>query len=134
MILTLALLISCIPNQVYAMAGEALADLLERGETVETIETPNNSKRGVYEVVERREANVKHFALKDGSYTAVMYNSAVHTQDAEGNWQDIDNRLSDSVSGSRHKDAARSVVRCLSGLHRFRLLFVLGQQGISQCL
>ena len=27
MILTLALLISCVPNQVYAMAGEALADL-----------------------------------------------------------------------------------------------------------
>ena len=33
MILTLALLISCVPNQVYAMAGEALADLLEATDT-----------------------------------------------------------------------------------------------------
>ena len=112
MILTLALLISCMPNQVYAMAGEALADLLERGETVETIETPNKSKRGVYEVVERREANVKHFALEDGTYTAVMYGSAVHTQDTEGNWQDIDNRLSDfgsefSTSNARIKFAKK---------------------------
>ena len=98
MILTLALLISCIPNQVYAMAGEALAELLEREETAETIETPNETKRGVYEVTERREANVKHFALEDGTYTAVMYGGAVHTQDAEGNWQDIDNRLSESGS------------------------------------
>ena len=115
MILTLALLISCVPNQVYAMAGEALADLLERGETVETIETPNNSKRGIYEVVERREANVKHFALEDGSYTAVMYNSAVHTQDAEGNWQDIDNRLSDSGSEFSTSNARIKFAKKITG-------------------
>ena len=115
MILTLSLLISCVPNQVYAMAGEALADLLERGETVETIETPNNSKRGVYEVVERREANVKHFALEDGSYTAVMYNSAVHTQDAEGNWQDIDNRLSDSGSEFSTSNARIKFAKKITG-------------------
>ena len=69
MILTLALLISCVPNQVYAMAGEALADLMEREETGESIETSNQTKRGVYEVTELREANVKHFALEDGTYT-----------------------------------------------------------------
>ena len=115
MILTLALLISCVPNQVYAMAGEALADLLERGETVETIETPNNSKRGVYEVVERREANVKHFALEDGSYTAVMYNSAVHTQDAEGNWQDIDNRLAASGSEFSTSNARIKFAKKITG-------------------
>ena len=115
MILTLALLISCVPNQVYAMAGEALADLLERGETVETIETPHNSKRGVYEVVERRVANVKHFALEDGSYTAVMYNSAVHTQDADGNWRDIDNRLSDSGSEFSTSNARIKFAKKITG-------------------
>ena len=96
MILTLALLISCVPNQVYAMAGEALTSLLEQEDTAESIETPNETKRGAYEVTELREANVKHFALDDGTYTAAMYGSVVHTQDTEGNWQDIDNRLSDS--------------------------------------
>ena len=35
MILTLALLISCVPNQVYAVAGEALAELLEQEEVAE---------------------------------------------------------------------------------------------------
>ena len=115
MILTLALLISCVPNQVYAMAGEALAELLEQEETAETIETPNETKRGVYEVTERREANVKHFALEDGTYTAVMYGSAVHTQDAEGNWQDIDNRLSASGSEFSTSNARIKFAKKITG-------------------
>ena len=115
MILTLALLISCVPNQVYAMAGEALAGLLEQEETAETIETPNKTKRGVYEVTERREANVKHFALEDGTYTAVMYGSAVHTPDAEGNWRDIDNRLSDSGSEFSTSNARIKFAKKITG-------------------
>ena len=115
MILTLALLISCVPNQVYAMAGEALAELLEQEEVAETIETPNETKRGVYEVTERREANVKHFALEDGTYTAVMYGSAVHTQDADGNWQDIDNRLVDSGSEFSTSNARIKFAKKITG-------------------
>ena len=45
------------------------------------------------EVTERREANVKHFRLEDGSYEAVAYGYPVHRKDADGAWQDIDNRL-----------------------------------------
>ena len=115
MILTLALLISCVPNQVYAMAGDALAVLMEPEETAETIETPNETKRGVYEVTERREANVKHFALEDGTYTAAMYGSVVHTQDAEGNWQDIDNRLSDSGSEFSTSNARIKFAKKITG-------------------
>ncbi len=115
MILTLALLISCIPNQVYALAGEALDNLLEQEETTETIETSNETKRGVYEVTELREANVKHFALEDGTYTAVMYGSTVHTQDAEGNWQDIDNRLSDSGSEFSTSNARIKFAKKITG-------------------
>ena len=116
MILTLALLISCIPNQVYALAGEALANLLEKEEaTEETVETPNETKRGVYEVTELREANVKHFALEDGTYTAVMYGSAVHTQDAEGNWQDIDNRLAASGSEFSTSNARIKFAKKITG-------------------
>ena len=115
MILTLALLISCVPNQVYAMAGEALAELMEQEETAETIEAPNKTKRDVYEVTELREANVKHFALEDGTYTAVMYGGAVHTQDAEGNWQDIDNRLSDSGSEFSTSNARIKFAKKITG-------------------
>ena len=53
-----------------------------------------------YEVIERREANVKHFRLEDGSCVAVSYGYPVHRKDANGEWQDIDNRLfSAAVSG-----------------------------------
>ncbi len=46
------------------------------------------------EVVELRDENTKHFENPDGSYTAIMYNNAVHRKDSNGNWQDIDNRMS----------------------------------------
>ena len=52
MILTLALLISCVPNQVYAMAGEALADLLTEKPldkiTVTDVVTRANINRGTF--------------------------------------------------------------------------------------
>lgn len=49
---------------------------------------------GIREVTELREASVKHFAMTDGSYRAVSYASPVHRKDANGVWQNIDNRLS----------------------------------------
>lgn len=47
----------------------------------------------VFEVVEYREANVKHFYMGDGTYQALTYPEAVHRKDANGTWQDIDNDL-----------------------------------------
>ena len=48
------------------------------------------------EVVELRDENTKHFENPDGSYTAIMYNNAVHRKDSNGNWQDIDNTMSET--------------------------------------
>lgn len=45
------------------------------------------------EVEELREENVKHFRLSDGSFVAAQYAEPVHYQDADGDWQDIDNTL-----------------------------------------
>ena len=45
------------------------------------------------EIVEMREENVKHFALENGKYQAVVYGDPVHRKDENGAWQDIDNRL-----------------------------------------
>ena len=47
----------------------------------------------IVEDEQRREANVKHFQLSDGTYEAVVYTEAVHRRDKNGQWQDIDNRL-----------------------------------------
>ena len=52
-------------------------------------------QKGVYELNELREENVKHFRQEDGSNVAVVYSDAVHYMDADGEWQDIDNTLSD---------------------------------------
>lgn len=48
------------------------------------------------EVETLREENVKHFLNPDGTYTAIMYNNAVHRKDSEGNWQDIDNTMTEN--------------------------------------
>lgn len=47
----------------------------------------------LYEVDDLREESEKHFRMSDGTYIAVSYGEAVHYQDADGNWQEIDNTL-----------------------------------------
>ena len=61
----------------------------------------------IYEAIELREENVKHFRLSDGSYLAAQYNSPVHVLDEYGQWQDIDNSLSES--GGEYSNASASV-------------------------
>lgn len=51
-----------------------------------------------FEVEELREESVKHFRLEDGSYVAAQYDAPVHYLDENGEWQDIDNSLSDNGS------------------------------------
>lgn len=49
--------------------------------------------QGVVEIESLREESSKHFQQEDGAYQAIAYTMAVHRKDAEGKWQDIDNRL-----------------------------------------
>lgn len=48
----------------------------------------------ITEITDRREENVKHFDMGDGTYTAISYGTAVHRKDENGEWQDINNNLS----------------------------------------
>ena len=97
MILTLALLISCIPNQVYAMAGEAIANLHE---TVDEINKPfemifeDVPVTLLGEVESLRTETEKHFRLSNGKNIAVAYGMPVHYKNEAGEWVDIDNTLS----------------------------------------
>ena len=52
----------------------------------------------LFEEESLREENVKHFRLSDGTYIAVDYQQPVHYAAADGSWQDIDNRLTATVS------------------------------------
>ncbi len=83
LLLTLVLLFEMLPLQVFALDGA---------------DAPPTAVSTVAEAViegelhERREENVKHFRLSDGSFLAVDYGTAVHYED-NGVWKDIDNRL-----------------------------------------
>ncbi|MDR2525966.1 MAG: DNRLRE domain-containing protein, partial [Oscillospiraceae bacterium] len=45
------------------------------------------------EVEALRKENTKYFRHADGTFTAALYAEPVHYEDANGNWQDIDNTL-----------------------------------------
>ncbi|MDV3426780.1 MAG: hypothetical protein LIR50_06265, partial [Bacillota bacterium] len=54
-----------------------------------------SDKKIIGEIQGKREANIKHFYMADGSYQAVVYPYNVHYKE-NGIWQDIDNTLKDS--------------------------------------
>ena len=47
------------------------------------------------EVEKQRTRNTKTFSLGGGTYQMAVYPEAVHYQDAEGKWREIDNRLTE---------------------------------------
>ena len=47
----------------------------------------------ISEITEKREENIKHFMLSDGSFMVAQYNNPVHYQDDSGLWIDIDNTI-----------------------------------------
>lgn len=50
----------------------------------------------VEEVKAKKEANVKHFRMSDGTFTAASYDAPVHYNE-DGEWKDIDNTLSETT-------------------------------------
>ena len=104
-LLSLLLVLYAVPTTVYAELIETLDlssdDISEGtqeetdvGDDTQTVE----SEKAVFEVTDRREETVKHFRTEDGSFTAVQYSIPVHEKDENGEWQDIDNTLSESGS------------------------------------
>jgi len=75
-----ALSLSVFPVPVVAVAP--VDEVATVGTPVENV----NISASAVEVVALREECVKHFLLPDGTYKAVVYPYAVHTQDANGNW------------------------------------------------
>ena len=58
----------------------------------------SNSAHVLYELESLRQADEKHFRMSDGSFLAVSYGAAVHYEDGNGNWKDIDNTLAQGDS------------------------------------
>ena len=99
-VLSIFILISISPTSIFASAENAATDFsINYSElTPDAVTTNDSSLDTIREIVSRREENIKHFLLPDGTVEAIIYNSPVHRKDNDGIWQDIDNRLNDNNS------------------------------------
>ena len=95
-VLSVLMMLYAVPTNVFAELIDAIDGALENQADEVVIE--DTLKKEIFEVVDRREETVKHFRTEDGSFTAVQYNVPVHEKDENGEWQDIDNTLSESGS------------------------------------
>ena len=93
-VLSLTLLLSCIPMTVYA-SDSTVSSQKQTEQVNQTAQTPplSNDAEIVTEVTEKRDAYTKVFRLSDGSYMSATYLQPVHYED-DGKWKDIDNSLS----------------------------------------
>ena len=90
-----SLLIGCM--LVSALPVKALAEGTgETNEATSFAEDVNTYATIVGEITEKRERNVKYLFKDDQTFEADVYNTAVHYQDSNGQWKDIDNSLVDA--------------------------------------
>lgn len=117
MLLILVLLLAAVPQNVIA---ETVVDDLEgqlEATSIEPADDIGMTTADITELINRRERNIKHFQMPDGSVKMIVYGSDVHRKNAAGTWQNIDNRLtlSAGILGSRYttSDARVSFARDL---------------------
>ena len=102
LILAVIMTVQLIPQSVFSAAAQSISEALEE-ETIiyeneesenETVDEQENELTVIGEDKSRREANVKHYIMNDGSMMAVSYSQDVHYEE-NGEWIDIDNTLSE---------------------------------------
>ena len=64
----------------------------------------------LFEDTDKRTETSKTFVMSDGTYEVALYNNAVHYEDTNGNWQEIDNTLV-STATARSASAGKYVNR-----------------------
>lgn len=103
-ILSLLTAFYLVPTSVFAASDK---DTVKAESTTASTDVTSYPEGTLYEVERLREENVKHFHLEDGTYVAAQYDTAVHVQDSEGKWQDINNTLLSSAGGVYATEDAR---------------------------
>ncbi len=99
----------------YLIPATAYASLFEATDAQSVVSEPAEYTGEIFEDISRREENVKHFRLADGTYMAAQYDTAVHTLDENGEWQDIDNTLSESGSEYSTSNARIKFAKKITG-------------------
>lgn len=74
---------------IFLFQTNVLAESISETITIE----PTSTESALVEVASLREESVKTFQTENGNYVAAIYGEAVHYQDEDGNWQEIDNSL-----------------------------------------
>lgn len=113
--LSIVLLFEVIPMQVFA-AEHPEAEIGAQQEEALTDETPEENTKSEAEPAEflsedtdKREENVKHFRMSDGTMQAAQYAEPVHFL-KDGVWTDYDNTLTE-VDADEEENADRSVLK-----------------------
>ena len=141
MILSMLIIFYMVPITV--SAKESDGESLPLGEAVESTSTVTEDKSEsenseIYEVIDLRDANTKHFRLPDGSYVAAHYDYPVHYLDEYGDFEDIDNRLSDSGSEFSTENARVKFIKKITGngniftLHENNAKITMGLVGAEK--
>lgn len=122
-ILSVVMVFYVIPSTIYAKAAE-LIDGMQASDSAavgdidsDSFNSESNTQfKGVlFEDVTLREESVKHFHLEDGNYVAAQYNYPIHTLDSNGEWQDIDNALSDMGNEFSNSNARIKFAKKING-------------------
>lgn len=93
-----------------------------------SIEKREGDCETIVEIEEKREQNIKHFLLPDGSCEAIAYTDAVHRMDEKGRWVDIDNRLYESNKHGYTTEDGRIIFSKKINKNN-RLIFTLAEKG-----
>ncbi|MCL2775957.1 MAG: DNRLRE domain-containing protein, partial [Oscillospiraceae bacterium] len=94
--LVMAMLVTLIPASVFADSGQNEQDITAGNVIGENAGNKTEEAYVIEEIVEKRDAVTKHFRMSDGSMVAALYEDTVHYLDADGVWEEIDNRLSET--------------------------------------
>ena len=139
LLLTLVLLLCNFPIPIFSVesGAESAKDSTIPAQTVadSVMENPDaeqDTEGEIFEIVSRREKNVKHFRMPDGTVQAVVYGTAVHRKDTDGVWQDINNNLSANVSKVKNAYATDDLRLIFAKQYLpNEQLFVLNEDGYS---
>lgn len=85
LVLALLMVFYVLPADIYkVLAAEDSAANFDNEESVDAL----------FELINLRTADTKYIQMSDGTIQALVYDQPVHWLDDDGNWQEVDNRLS----------------------------------------
>ena len=118
-LLAVAILVAGLPMSVFAdqlhgtpSSSSQIIDLSNDSTFMNADEMPD----AIMEEIDKRTENTKYIRLADGSHYIAQYENAIHYQDENGMWQEIDNTLvssaangNDDVNGYETSNLKRSI-------------------------